>query len=343
MAIYLDKKYASLVSSKLPLFQWKKDEAIFRCPICGDSKKNKNKCRGYIYPNAKHGSMMFKCHNCGAGPMFFGQFLKQIDHNLYKEYIFETFKYNNDHRWYNKKHEKEEIKVAQIITNSPVDKLVSIDNLDPTHIAREYIRKRKIPEKFWSKLYYTENYKKWINENLEPDKFGHCGESDKRIVIPYYNSVGIPYAYQGRYIGMDPNEMRYYTCNPNKDNVLIYGLDRLEVGKPVFAVEGPFDSLFLPNGLAAGGSGLKKLLGFKNLDITYVYDNEPRNKEICNIMEQVVQLDRKIVIWPDHIKEKDINLMIQNGMTEQKVLDIIKENCYNGLSAQLKFNSWKKV
>ena len=36
----------------------------FRCPICGDSKKNKSKTRGYLY--AVKANTNFKCHNCGA-------------------------------------------------------------------------------------------------------------------------------------------------------------------------------------------------------------------------------------------------------------------------------------
>ena len=50
MSSYLDKKFINMVSPQLEKFSWKKDNlAACRCPICGDSKKNKNKTRGYFY------------------------------------------------------------------------------------------------------------------------------------------------------------------------------------------------------------------------------------------------------------------------------------------------------
>ena len=46
----VDSKYIGLISSRLQQFKRvKADLYNFRCPICGDSKKHKNKARGYIY------------------------------------------------------------------------------------------------------------------------------------------------------------------------------------------------------------------------------------------------------------------------------------------------------
>ena len=58
----IDSKYIGLVSSRLQ--KVKADLYNFRCPICGDSQKHKNKARGYMYP--VKADMNFKCHNCGA-------------------------------------------------------------------------------------------------------------------------------------------------------------------------------------------------------------------------------------------------------------------------------------
>ena len=47
----VDSKYITLLSSRLPKFKRVKPNLFnFRCPICGDSQKHKNKARGYIYP-----------------------------------------------------------------------------------------------------------------------------------------------------------------------------------------------------------------------------------------------------------------------------------------------------
>ena len=72
----VDSKYIGLVSSRLQKFKRVKDNLYnFRCPICGDSQKNKNKTRGYIYQVKNNTN--FKCHNCGAS-MSFNNFVKRL-------------------------------------------------------------------------------------------------------------------------------------------------------------------------------------------------------------------------------------------------------------------------
>ena len=86
----VDSKYIGLVSSRLQKFKRVKPNLYnFRCPICGDSQKNKSKTRGYLY--AVKADMNFRCHNCGAS-MTFSNFLKKIDTNLHIQYVFERFK-----------------------------------------------------------------------------------------------------------------------------------------------------------------------------------------------------------------------------------------------------------
>ena len=86
----IDSKYIGLVSSRLQKFKRVKADLFnFRCPICGDSKKHKNKARGYLYQVKTNTN--FKCHNCGAS-LSFNNFLKQIDTSLHKQYVMEKFK-----------------------------------------------------------------------------------------------------------------------------------------------------------------------------------------------------------------------------------------------------------
>ena len=86
----IDSKYIGLVSSRLEKFKRvKADLYNFRCPICGDSKKHKNKARGYFYQVKTNTN--FKCHNCGASSSL-NNFLKQIDTTLHKQYVLEKFK-----------------------------------------------------------------------------------------------------------------------------------------------------------------------------------------------------------------------------------------------------------
>ena len=342
---FLDTKYANLLSPRLPLFKWRGDgSANFRCPLCGDSKKSKIKCRGYLYTHK--GDLKFKCQNCGAGHSF-DYFLKLVDYNLHREYSLESFKYNNDHKWFQNRLDKAEERVVQEIQtkqNNPLDHVECIALLEPGHIARDYVTERKIPKEYWSKLYYTPNYLKWVTEYVEKGKFKKVPKEDQRIVIPFFTGKGIPYAYQGRALYDGENVQRYITINPNKNNILIYGLEDIDSTKTVTVVEGPFDKMFLPNSVAVAGSALGKLFKLKQFDFVFCYDNQPRNKEVCDLMQKTIDADKKIVLWPSDLEWKDINDMIVKGkMSVEKILDIMSKNVYNGLSANLKFSQWRKI
>ena len=76
MSTIIDKKFIGILSPQLERFAWKRETlANCRCPICGDSEKNKSKCRGYFYQ--KENGFFYKCHNCGYGSNVYN-FLKEV-------------------------------------------------------------------------------------------------------------------------------------------------------------------------------------------------------------------------------------------------------------------------
>ena len=87
---HVDSKFIGLISPKLQKFKRVKPDLYnFRCPICGDSKKNKSKTRGYLY--AVKTNVNFKCHNCGEGQSL-TNFLKFLDVKKYEQYLLERYK-----------------------------------------------------------------------------------------------------------------------------------------------------------------------------------------------------------------------------------------------------------
>ena len=89
---HIDSKFIGILSPRLEKFKRVKSNLYnFRCPICGDSKKNKSKTRGYLYSVKANTNL--KCHNCGSS-MSFNNFIKKIDVNLHKQYTLEKFKEN---------------------------------------------------------------------------------------------------------------------------------------------------------------------------------------------------------------------------------------------------------
>ena len=331
----IDSKFIGLVSSRLDRFKKVKANLYnFRCPICGDSQKHKNKARGYIYQVKTNTN--FKCHNCGAS-LSFNNFLKQIDSTLHKQYIMEKFKegFAGGKNFV--------VDEPQFTFPSPkfrkkdiCDELVKISELNTTHRAKKYLIKRGINEDILSKLYYCPNFKEWTNRHKKT--FDDTKHDDQRIIIPLRYPDGQLFGYQGR--SLDPtSKMRYITVMLDEDAPKLYGLEKINTKKPIYILEGPFDSLFVENSVAMCGSDIDiRTFGWGNY--IWVFDNEPRNREIVSRIEKLINRGDKVVIWPSNVKEKDVNEMI---LAKHNICTILESSTYSELTAKLKLNLWKKV
>ena len=104
------------------------------------------------------------------------------------------------------------------------------------------------------------------------------------------------------------------------------------------------DSLFLDNAVAMVGAGALKEIPerFEDTAMTYILDNEPRNRQICAYIEKLIELGREVCIWPDHIIEKDINDMAYR-MSTREIQKVIDNNTFSGLEATLRFRDWRRV
>jgi len=320
----VDSKYIGLVSSRLQKFKRvKADLYNFRCPICGDSQKHKNKARGYLYP--LKADINFKCHNCGASSTF-SNFLKQLDPTLHKQYVFEKFQTRNTGKG-------SIIEEPKFDFKKPVfKKSLDIPKASEVSVAREYLEKRKLDP---TKFYFASKFKEWANTQKQTFDTTHRDES--RIIIPMYDTERNLIGFQGRALG--PNFVKYITVMLNDNAPKIYGLERVNPKETVYVVEGPFDSTFVKNSIALCGSD-GDMAHLKGSDIVFVYDNEPRNKEILQRIERCIDRGERVIIWPRGIEEKDINDMVLSG---HNVMSILESNIYSNLEAKVKFNNWKKV
>lgn len=337
MSIFLDQKYLTLISNRLPLFKKKSDKTYnCRCVLCGDSLKHRNKARGYFFHYKN--DVRYKCHNCDAS-MMFGSFLKRIDPVVFNQYSFE--KYQETHN--TTPPPKITEKFEQPKFKSPYERLLDLildrlDTLGEDNEAVQYCKERKIPENKFKYLYYISNIKDIVQLN-NSYKESITG-TEPRLVIPFYDNVGELTGVTCR--ALRDEAYRYITVRVKEDVPLIFQPEEFDISKPIYVVEGPIDSLFLDNAIAAGGSSFEKITNiFPNgAKPVYIYDNQPRNKEVCTLINRMIDHGRDVVIWPQNIHEKDINSMILTGINVRK---IIKENTFNGLTAKLKFFEWKRV
>jgi len=333
MSLLLDKKYLNIISPNLERFKWKKENlANCRCPFCGDSATNKRKARGYFF--SKGNDFFFRCHNCGHGTTMY-RFLETISPALSKEYALERWK-NGETGHSNYK--KPELKFDKPVftRNKKEITLPSILDLDEDHHCRQYVENRKIPKQFLSDLYYSEDFGAFaaeVNPTLE------IGD-EERLIIPVRNSDGELLGFQGRSLNKR-NPVKYITLKYDENDILCYGCNRVNPSKQVFVVEGPIDSMFIDNCIA--------ILGMNNVDTVenpkaiFVLDNEPRSNNVISQMIDLINKNRKICIWPEGIKQKDINDMILSGISSSEIQKIILDNSYGGPEAKMRVIKWKKT
>tara|TARA_Y200000002_G_scaffold310422_1_gene267145 strand:+ start:135 stop:1106 length:972 start_codon:yes stop_codon:yes gene_type:complete len=319
-----DAKYIGLVSSRLQKFKRVKADLFnFRCPICGDSQKHKNKARGYFYQVKANTN--FKCHNCGAS-MSFNNFLKQIDTTLHKQYTMEKFKEG----FTGKNFVVDEPKLE--FTKPIFRKKIDLPRASEVPVAKNYLEKRNLDA---SQFYFAAKFKEWTN--TQKHTFDTIGRDESRIIIPMYDTDKNLIGFQGRSLG--PNSVKYITVMLQDEAPKLFGLDKIDDTKPIYITEGPFDSTFLENSVAMCGSDLD-IRSFGWSSYIWVFDNEPRNREIIERINKTIDRGDQIVIWPSNIDEKDINDMILSG---HNVKSIVESNTYSSLQAKIKFNNWKKV
>ena len=335
MSVFIDRTFLLRASPKLQRFTQKKTDLYnFRCPLCGDSQKNKTKCRGFVY--RKKDDYFYMCHNCSVSTTFYN-FLKQVDESLIKEYQLERYRNGTERANYTKPDFSE-------AKEKPVFKerirLESIESLPEEHFAKRYIKSRKIPMVFESELYFAPDFKQFV-ETLGIEK-ENLHKDDQRLVIPFYDSKKNLIAIQGRALGK--SELRYITIKLDDDFDKVFGLDRINQDEMIYVVEGPIDSMFLENAVATADANLESITKlFDKSQVTLVFDNEPRNKQIVEKINLAIDNHFNVVIWPEFIDCKDINEMVLDGFSPDEIQDIISKNTFVNLRAKMEFVNWKKV
>ena len=328
--MYIEQKYLMILSSQLQRFKKTGDFLYnFRCPYCGDSQKSQSKARGFVF--RKESNLIYKCHNCGVEASF-NNMLKYVDPKLHKDYILERYKPNEpDVPDIGKFTQPKFMKGP-----SPLKSLKKISSLKHDHPVKRFVDNRRIPSTLHFELFFAPKFYEWVNK-VVPNKFPSLKGDHPRLVIPFFDENNKMFAFQGRAFG---NEIpKYITIILDPDKNKIYGLNRLDSTKQIQVTEGPIDSMFLDNCVAVAGADFS---GLPVDNTTIIFDNERRNVEILKQIEKTIDLGYNVVLWPDDVKEKDINDMILAGRTKEEVQSIINKNSYQGNMAKIRFVTWRK-
>tara|TARA_B100000929_G_scaffold290599_1_gene284880 strand:+ start:38073 stop:39125 length:1053 start_codon:yes stop_codon:yes gene_type:complete len=344
---FIDNQWLHRIGHRLEGFKKAGGNAFqARCPYCGDSKKDKRKKRFYFY--TKKQSLNFDCKNCDASGSFWTFMQEQVP-DLFDEYkkeqMFKHFKRyepnnnssNNFKREDEEQYQIEEENYEPVCLSKLIGLMEPISELPESHEAVQYLVKRGFSKKEYGRLFYAQDFKK-LSEVVSYKELSERFPNEPRIVIPFFNKDLNVTMMQGR--SLDPkSSLKYITIKTDPELEKIYGLENVKRNKTVYCVEGPLDSLFVDNCLASCDSSLTKVPA----DV-YIFDNQPRNKEIVELMEDCIEKGNQLVVWPNSPNGKeDINDMIKNGTPQKDLMKIIKERTFKGLKARIELTNWRRV
>jgi len=339
--MWLERKYASLLSTRLERFKLRGNIASFRCPICGDSKTNKYKTRGTIVlqPTGSY----FYCHNCHATKRF-GDFLRIVDQMIFDDYLKEHLAEKYSQGPAAQSDEAFDSKPEFKKIDDKLAGLRKVSQLSHDHPVRSYVESRLIPSSQHYRIYYTPKFKAWTN-SIIPGKFENIEKDEPRLILPFLDAKGSFYGFQGRSFRrkIDP-QFRYITIMADTERPKIFGLDATDLSKPYRVVEGPIDSLFVKNCIATAGGKLQaelEKIGADRSRGTVIYDNEPRNIHVVKNIEGAIEDGFNVVIWPETEMLKDVNDMVLAGRTD--IDSYIDAHTYSALRAKLELQRWRKT
>lgn len=291
-----------------------------RCPICGDSKYSKNKARLHLYQ--KNDTTLVNCFNeCSCQNKTVYNFLKIYYPNFLEGYKSEKFKNNlknlsNSDFLGDFEYFKEDIKEKEIndLESPPVlfdlSKVFKISEK-----TEDYLKSRS--------LKYSEEFGKFfLGENVTIDNKNY----------PVKDFIIIPLYYKDKWYGFysrSLKEHKFYTYIPEKNQGFkLWNYYNIDTSKPVYIFEGIFDAISayqngFTNVLACLGA-TPPLERLKDLNCIMCFDND-RTGKVNSI--KFAKKGFKVLTYPDDLKYKDFNEMIQNNYDIKNLfLNYIKES-----------------
>lgn len=347
----IELKYIRNIKYLLRNFSEKSTNLInCSCPICGDSKKNKLKARFYFICDTKENSYYCVCHNCNYANSF-KYFLKDNFPDEYRRFLLETLP--------KKQENKSDNEILEMVNKSKsstsLSKMLVSNNLNESDkilteycvhaidndVAKNFYFNRKLPESKLKLFYHCDEFGKLrhaINK-----KYNEESKVNSMFVIPFYLNgklIGI----QGRNYDKE-SKLRYLlSICENVTEPLIFNRDNININKDIFILEGVFDSLFFDNAIACNGTSFNNNYTVKHKDkIIIIPDNEKRNPETLKNLNRFIENNWRVWLPSDNMIGKDINEMIQNGISIDEIYTDIEKNTFQNLTARVQFSKWKQI
>jgi hypothetical protein len=270
-------------------------------------------------------------------------FIRAIDQNLYHEMQLEKLIDSKTPEQIDYEKFVDKMKKPVFLKSGPLKGLKKVSQLSPTSAVKRFVDARKIPNPYHAKLFACPNFKQFTN-NLIDGKFDKdsIDRDETRLLIPFFDKDKNLHAYQGRALGK--SAVKYITIILNENVPKLYGLDTLDTDKKLYVLEGPIDSMFIPNAVATAGGDLVSAISSLPKDKSVVvYDNEPRSRDTIKKLDKAIMNGYNVCIWPENLEHKDINDMALAGLSADFIKHIMDTNTYRDLAAKMALTKWSKI
>jgi len=302
----------------------------FECPICREGKSLGKKRRGFYFSDNDY----IYCQNCQKSwnPV---NWIMEVCDMSFREVMQEASGHDNTfNEVISKQYDppKEDKKTYTL----PYD---SINLSDPVQL--EYYKNDKTVQ-HCLKYIKTRRLNRAINH---PNTF-YVSLTDRihknRLCIPFYDLNGKIIYYQTRAMYEKDADIAKYLSKVNADKSL-YGIDKV---KPelsyIFIFEGPIDSMFCENGVAACGLTLtplqrEQLNKYCLFEHIWVLDNQLGNEDVREKYEKLIDDGETVFFWPKEFSNyKDVNEICMTLGKNHLPHKLFLNNSYSGLKAKLR-------
>ena len=336
-----------------------------RCELCGDSKRDKSKKRGYFLSDKKKDGLYYYCHNCNFNGNF-RWYLKELDvvlgtdHlNDYRRAEFEDFLERGDYQAFleNKNQGPKKEHIVKLHFNELAPYLHPISSLGDDNIAIRYLKGRMIDSTnyYWNRFYYVPDViaLSKVFETNEMKFAGLEGNKVSGVAMLVYGEHGIN-GVLTRVFSDTNAKIRYFNFRIKNTDKYCGFYEEIDKVDPLYLVEGTFDAASIgKGGLSALSMNLCHKARKLELDkgrVVLIYDNQPDNKHIIKEMRAAIINEYSLVIWDERMVEKDINgalVEMFNG-DRGKLMAYIDERTFrysfeNEMKIKDEFLNWSKV
>lgn len=349
--IIVDKKFSNdrYVKRKIDVYN---DRYNFCCPYCNDSKDPRKK-RGNLYFNSLH----FHCFNCGES-VGVNKLLSDFNESLSNEDKIAVHEIQQNSKRFEPRQSSAQSSMSmRLLEKLAVPKSVffkSLDLISPykNDFVSSYLKSRKINIRDWKYFaFHPETKELYILNTTDQDRIiGYqIRQLDSDSRKARYLSRRLTKMYDELFhkdinsiieklLLLEPMGQKYINEEDGIENISsnldrisgIFNIMNINMSSMITIMEGPIDSLGIPNSIALQGAS-KSLNGFfDNMDnVRFLFDNDKTGKEMSI---RKLKEHKQIFLWSSYLKMKNINNKIKdiNDLQKKGLLDVnLVERCFS--------------